>query len=309
MAFQFQQKDVETLAALAHFRLATADQMAYVRGAATRQTMRRSLKRLEDRHLIGSKTRNVGRGRGRPEKLFFLEDIGLGVLKSRGVVPSKAELSQVSGERIHCQDHQLLINWLEIHLHNLSVSLSRLQVDTMSAGLPHSFRPSQTDGATKPSVRASFAGLRKAHTVPDLVCRIGDSEQAKDLLFFIEVDMGSEPAASPKRAPNDFRQKIECYREYFRSGAYKQFGSVWDCEFHGFRLLVLSNTHSGASRLGRLIQEMRPSEFVWLTHETLLTDDGAGADIWSRGGRTDRPAESILGPMLSHASPLPPLKP
>ena len=154
----------------------------------------------------------------------------------------------------------------------------------------------------------ALGGLRKDGLVPDLVFRIRSAEERKSLLFFLEVDMGTETVASPKRTPKDFREKVGKYREQFRSGNYKSFQPVWKATFRGFRLLVLANSLARCEALCSLVREMRPSDFVWLVPESLLAGRGLSDAIWARGGRTDRPAESILGKQMSKTDPLPELK-
>jgi len=51
--------------------------------------------------------------------------------------------------------------------------------------------------------------------LPDAVFAITHAELKKSLLFFLEVDMGTETAASPRRVTrNDRRTKILLYRAY-----------------------------------------------------------------------------------------------
>ena len=52
------------------------------------------------------------------------------------------------------------------------------------------------------------------------------------------------------------------------------------------------------------IQQMRPSNFVWLTECSCLFPDGVSAEIWAGGGDLNGPQRSILGSLCCRA-PLP----
>ena len=47
--------------------------------------------------------------------------------------------------------------------------------------------------------------------IPDGVCTITNRDQEKTVLFFLEVDMGTESATSPKGDPTAIEQKILNY--------------------------------------------------------------------------------------------------
>ncbi|MCY2953519.1 MAG: hypothetical protein NTU53_16300 [Planctomycetota bacterium] len=95
---------------------------------------------------------------------------------------------------------------------------------------------------------------------PDGVLSITHAAQQKAVLFFLEVDRGSQTLASPGRGCADIRQKILNYQGYFRSPRYKRYQQVWNCHSRGFRLLFLAKTAERLSALCRLVQEMQPSD-------------------------------------------------
>jgi hypothetical protein len=136
------------------------------------------------------------------------------------------------------------------------------------------------------------------------VFTIADSVAGKTCLFFLEVDRGTETIASPKRDMTDVRQKIVNYQWYFHSGGYKRYEEVFTANLCGFRLLFLASTHGRLVALCKLAQEMKPSNFVWLTECGRLFADGASAEIWATGGDLHGPPRSILGSLCCRA-PLP----
>ena len=143
--------------------------------------------------------------------------------------------------------------------------------------------------------------------IPDGVFSIRNEEISKTLLFFIEVDMGTETIASMDRETKDIRQKILNFQTLFHSSHYKRYEHIFDSKLNGFRLLFLTNTISRKAALCRLVREMPPSDFIWLTDQERMFSQGASAQIWARGGRYDDPPQSILGPMLACETPVSPI--
>jgi len=140
---------------------------------------------------------------------------------------------------------------------------------------------------------------------PDCVMALTHKGIHKTLLFFLEVDMGTETLASPKRTKVDVRQKVVNYQTYLRFKRYRRYEHLWNCSLNGFRLLFLAYGPGRLASLCRLVRDMPPSDFIWLTDRRLLLSKGVWADIWSRGGRHDVPPQSILGSQMPELSPTP----
>ena len=146
--------------------------------------------------------------------------------------------------------------------------------------------------------------------MPDGVFFIHDSEQEKSVLFFLEVDMGTETLADPQREGKDLRQKIANYRALYRSGEYEVFGRTWKMRFVGFRTLFLTNNSERLVSVCRLVRELAPADFVWVTDQSRMFRQGSADSIWARGGDLlGKPPESILNSRLACPSPLPQVLP
>lgn len=143
---------------------------------------------------------------------------------------------------------------------------------------------------------------------PDGVLSITDGKQEKTLLFLLEVDMGTEPLTTATGTNGDVRQKILKCQAHFRQQRYNRYERTWDCELNGFRLLILTTTETRMTALCRLIREMPPTDFVWITDGDTMLQNGLAANIWTRGGHQDGPKESILGPTMVCPSPILPIK-
>ena len=308
MAFVLNKNDQEFLTNLAEHRVLTVTQIAAL-SRRSPQGMRRRLRTLEREQLVRTGARGFGHSRGRPENLISLAERGVEVLRDKGVLPREVPSERVVADATHGQDHQLLVNWLRVHLAEMERAIPQLAVRFLSPTSP--FLPLSPDGSPIVSDRVSVAGARREpiRFTPDGVFSISDRESRKTLLFFVEVDMGTETLASPRRHQRDVRQKIVNYQAYFRSGRYKRYQNDWSCELNGFRLLFLTTSAGRLADLCRLVQAMPPSGFVWLTDERRMFEHGVSAAIWARGGRDRDNLQSILGREMAQPAPLAAQKP
>ncbi|MGA2497744.1 MAG: hypothetical protein ABSH20_08385, partial [Tepidisphaeraceae bacterium] len=130
----------------------------------------------------------------------------------------------------------------------------------------------------------------------------------KTLLFFLEVDMGTESIQSERPDASNIRGKFDAYITCFASGAYKRFEHVFCSSLNGFRVLLVCNSLGRFRALCRHIAQWPDSGFVWVTHEQCLHEYGLGAPIWAPGGRLDVAPQSLLGstmpPKLARQVPL-----
>lgn len=88
--------------------------------------------------------------------------------------------------------------------------------------------PQGPDGRALTHEEASFTepGKRTSGFVPDGVLWITHAGRQMTLLFFLEVDMGTEPIASGRSRSLDIRQKILNYQSCFRMRRYERYEQV-----------------------------------------------------------------------------------
>jgi hypothetical protein len=303
MSFRLKETDCNVLECIAEHRVLTVSQIAAI-FHKSRQVTRRRLHDLEEGGLIEIVGTEFGRGRGRPENSLGLTERGIDILKERGLLGQDLPYEKVLGDSLFASVHQLLLNWFRIHLKEIERALSRLSIKVFAQNSP--CLPKDQNGriliADCSPVPGS--GMRGIMFTPDAVFAIADSVGGKTCLFFLEVDRGTETIASPKRDMTDIRQKIVKYQWYFQSGGYKRYEEVFAAKLNGFRLLFLTSTHGRLVALCQLAQEMKPSNFIWLTECRRLFTDGSSAEIWARGGDLQAPQQSILGSLCCRA-PLP----
>jgi len=307
MTFKFNKNDHQVLTAIAEHRVLTASQVTAIQ-RKSRQVVRRRLAQLESAGFIVSTVRGFGQRRGRPEKLVTLTQEGANLLSSKYPVLRGIPINKINAEKIRCIEHQLLANWFRIHLDEIESAMPEYSIRFLSPDSPFLKREnSDIPLIFEPSPAGKNAQNSSGFT-PDGVFSITNREKQITLLFFLEVDMGTESVASLKRNPRDIRQKVINYQEYFRNNRYNRYEKYWDCNLKGFRLLFLTNTNSRLVVLSRLVQEMPPSRFIWLTSLEQMFSHGLSAEIWTRAGKQEAPSGSILGPSACR-TPVMPLKP
>ncbi len=293
MAFRFKAGDYKILESIAEYRMMTVSQMS-VLFSQTRQSLWRRLRTLEKEQLLVVRQHEFGRGRGRPEKLVSLALRGVEALKRNSKLRSDISPDVVMAEKIHCVDHQLLLNWIRLHLNHIQTVLPRLNIQFLSHSSPYLAKSKSEHPLTTDFVQVERNPDKVVKFTPDGVFSIKDTVEDQTLLYFLEVDCGTETIASVRRKPTDIRQKILNYGNYFDSGRYKRYEELWNCELYGFRLLFVTNTMERLAALCKLVREMPPSDFIWLTNQSRIFPCGISSEIWSRGGHIDNAPESII---------------
>jgi len=303
MTIKLNKNDRQLLATIAEHRVLTTSQVTAIQHKS-RQVVRRRFRQLEETGVIVTAPRELGHRRGRPEKMISLSQEGANRISDDYPVLRGMPIHQINGDKIRCMEHQLLTNWFRIHLAQIECVIPEFSIQFLSpespflkrdkTDIPLIFEPPYDKGQNQ----------KAGGFTPDGVFSIAHAGRQKTLLFFIEVDMGTESMATLKRESRDIRQKVINYQEYFRSNRYKRYEEHWNCNFKGFRLLFLAHTNSRLAVLSRLAREMPPSQFIWLTSLDQMFARGLSAEIWIQGGRQEAQPGSILGPSLACQVPI-----
>lgn len=296
--------DSDILLDLADYRLLSASQFGILHHYSSKRATRRRADDLVRQGLAEIQPCRGSDRPGRPETVLGISRKGYTVLRTDGLLPVDVGLGQVDGKSIvNAASHQLLMNWFRVHLIHLVREFPRVEVQFLTN---NSFV--SLDAGSGQSILQDEVPLPGHDTpqrfIPDAAFTLSDTERALTVLFFLEVDMGTEPMARSPRKGADVRRKTACYQAYFRSAGYKKYERIWSVELDGFRTLFLTN---GQSRMGALCNTIRclpPCGFIWVTTEQLMFSNGVSGDIWAQGGRSEDGLQSILG-SLSRPAPLP----
>jgi len=295
--------DIEILRHIAELKILTATQIAALT-QRSRQVVRRRLRYFVKEKLVAATSREFGAGPGARENVVTATEKALVLLSSKKKIACDAAGFEAKAVEPLFIEHELLVNWFFIHLVHVQRSENRLKVQH------HIPRPNclAAGKSTGPSLVARFttsqAGDESYVIIPDGVFTVSDREKGKTLLFFVEVDRGTEPLVNTKRIPGDIRHKIICYQKVFQSGRYKGYEKTFQAKFHGFRLLFLLTESGRMKAVCELVQRMTPSDFIWATTRDKMDKYGLSAKIWARGGQNEKTPESILGRLAFESSVL-----
>jgi len=298
MANKITNGDIKLLSSIAEYKFLTVKQLAAITQRSM-QVIRRRIRTLRDERLISLKERDFGGISGRLEYISFLTEKGLKLIREKEILSAHAKyITDKTTESIFI-DHDLLVNWFFIHL----LQIERENQCLSTRHLTISSHNLNKGNAENPLIMERFSSDEASENshfmIPDGVFIITDKQSGKTLLFFIEVDMGTETLVNSKGEPNDVRQKIINYQALFGTGKYKRYEKIFKAKLNGFRLLFLSNTPARLNALCKLVREMPPTDFVWLADQDQMFSNGLSAEIWVRGGKDNEQLQSVLGHKLT----------
>ena len=297
MANKITNGDLELLSWIAEYKFLTVKQLGAL-SQRSRQIIRRKQRDLASGSYITIQEQAFGGGPGRPENIVLLTEKGLKFLKGKNVLSIHARYVTNKTKGPIFVSHDLLVNWFFIHL----IQIGRENPLLSTQHLTISSHKLKKGSSEKPLLLERFSSHQSSEIysmIPDGVFVVNDKESGKSLLFFLEVDMGTETLVNSKGKPTDLRQKISNYQALFGAGLYKRYEKIFNVSLNGFRLLFLSHTPARLKALCRLVREMPPTDFIWLTDQDQMFSHGIGAEIWVRGGKDDLKQQSILRDKLA----------
>ena len=297
MTTRITQDDLDLMMALAEHRVLTKGQIARL-FARNERALRDRLSTLSKESYVQVQRISASK-RGRPESQTYLTVQGVNLLKDRGILPDDIGAKRTVPDQLTWSMHHRALNDIRVELAILPKLLPTLKVAFL------------TD--TSPMLRTTRAGqifvadwLDRAdgggdsqHLIPDGAFMIRHETRNTALLFFLEIDMGTETLASQKGERTDVRHKLDAYQDYFRSGKSSRYGEAWQCRFRGFRVLFVTHPAGRRDAICRLVTTRAPLDFIWVADHDQLVSQGLAAPVWCRGGRMDSPETSILGSEVS----------
>jgi len=285
-------KEMAVLETLAEYKLMTLIQL-HIRCFSSIQMAGRIIRDLAQQKLIDVSPRAFGQSTGRPENVYSLNANSIKLLKDAGYLDKDISTSHFAEIKQRCLEHQLLANWTRIHLNQIAIKQPDLKVDYLSP-------VSHYDSCKIPIETQELASA----LIPDGVFAITSAAQKKTLLFFLEIDMGTETLFSRDPEILDIKSKILSYQYIYRSSLYKKYESQFQATLNGFRTLFIADTAIRFEQLCRLIRSVRSTAFIWLTDQESMFNNGISDKIWIMGGDTEKGSYSILGPTLTFKNPL-----
>ena len=294
-------KDVKLLSYIAEYRYLSVKQLSAL-SQRSDQVIRRRLRNFLKENLIFAEKQGFGHEPGRRENIFILTEEGMNILEDRRILSKHAAYVTDKTSGSIFIEHELLVNWFIIHLLQICRDNPRFQTQHLTKS-SHDLKIGNDDKLLLMERFSVGKSLNEIHSmIPDGVFTITDNESEKSLLFFLELDMGSERLIGKDLHSITIQQKIINYQLLFHEGHYKRYENIFNAELNGFRLLFMTNTTARMKSISNLVQETPPSKFIWITDQEKMFSRGIAADIWAKSGKYDQPSESILGKKLAFES-------
>jgi len=292
-------KEISLLLLLAEYRELLTDQIAHINNVGRRAVQKR-INKLMTEGLVDVSSHYLGLRKGRPENVISLNDFGFQYLKSKGKLDGKSDTDNLSVAKT---SHDILLNWFRIHLLKLDKDNTDFQTEFISSN--SLCLPMQENGFSYIAETIKIKNIEITF-VPDGVFKISSQTQNKSLLFFLEVDMSTEPLTTKIPEKESIQQKINNYQLLFYTEKYKRYETILDSQFNGFRVLFLTNVQKRKLEITNFLKNYS-HDFIWVTDQDQLFKTGLGSKIWNRGGNPSD-SHSIIGPTLANENPLPRLK-
>ena len=289
--YKLTSKDRSLLLQIAEYRILLIDQIAMLNNIGKR-AVQKKVNTIYKNGILNFSPRNFGINRGRPENICSLSKRGVQLLQGENIIPLNIHFQRITIEGLYNIEHELLVNWFQIYLDQILQKTSNFKIKFLSPNTP--FLPLKKSGmpAISDNIRSNSKNIE---FIPDGVFSIASKKQNKSLLFFLEVDMGTESVISSRSIVETISQKIFNYKAYHLSRKYERYEKIFGYSFNGFRVLFLTNNASRRSTLSRFIFADKTNDFIWITDQEKMFQHGIGSNIWTRGGDISSSPESILG--------------
>lgn len=143
-------------------------------------------------------------------------------------------------------------------------------------------------GRFSPEIKSAVKGKAPSFVPDGVMCLSKRQGKGKRLLFFVEVDRGTE-------APSVVLSKVRAYCRYYDSRGYEKYDSVFHAQFQGFRLLLVCNDSERQERLFSVIKDARIPDigFVWISHDAITAKGCLSERAWRVPG--EKKMKAILG--------------
>lgn len=297
--------DIQILGEIAEKKISTPLQISILCNRS-QQTIRRRLRFLFNRGLVSIRERVFAEKPGRKGNILIISEKGLKILQHEKVLSDHA--LYVTDKTIGSLsiEHELLVNWVLISVTEIQEITGQFKVLVLT----NSSHILKSGSPENPFISEKFfkrdSPDQSFILLPDGVFMISDKNTGKTLLFFLEVDMGTETIVSPSHQSGDLNNKVIKYKHLFEHHNFHKYNMFFDYEIKGFRLLFVTSTKSRMLSISNFVQEIKPSDFIWVTSKSDVLSKGIAAKIWARGGILNKNPESILGEKFAFGSPLTP---
>jgi len=292
VAWQATQRDLDLLATVAEYRVLTPQMLATILGRNVR-ALRRRVSALMHADLLVADRRYPRFALGRPERMLSLSVRGAELLMELNILSPRTEPKRAMRPADALLKHLMAMNELRTQLSQIPRIQPELSVRFLSSTSP--FLPTWAKGRPIVYDRFRDSDGRQCSLIPDGALALSHATLGKTLLFFVEIDMGTETLVSSSGHRGDLWHKVVTYQAYYACNAYKRYEKIWNSQLHRFRVLLLANSRGRAGAISRLLRDVGTTDFILVADQAHMMTDCVWAAIWRPGGKLDQPEVSILG--------------
>jgi len=246
--------------------------------------VRRKLRDLVARGILGCFDSPPSGKAGRPEKVYYIKKAALKRLLPwlgiehcwEGYTLSAAP----SGTFIHhhLEINDFLLKW------KVATEVRRLSWDFIAEyHMVREVGEKTPQKCTKVECRHPHNPVKDLTIVPDWANTLENPKTCECALFLGELDRGTEPKRSRKAVEHrtDVRSKLLAYLELLDADGLDLFARRFGHEFNGFRVLVVS---SRPEAINEVCREINTADTVWVAHRDEITPENIFGPIWTVPG-------------------------
>jgi hypothetical protein len=286
-------RDVEALLSIARYRFLTPSQIERLHFPNLKKAQLR-LKFLFESGLVGRVAQPSPIIQGKSEFVYFLKKKSLEALECLNGSFSGSQSNLIIPSHIP----RAINHFLDINSAGIAFEVSAARTADSACPIKCHFIPeylkevSERDGRLRKAIDAhSFNGKKlpdENRIKPDFVMAL-DKGEGRKLLFFGEIDRGTESILSASADKYCLKRKIGAYVACFDNGHYKAYEKNFGAAFNGFRVLFITTTEERLRNVLDALTSFDDVAFFWLTTLDKLDGDVLTSRIW----RTASPGEKL----------------
>jgi DNA-binding MarR family transcriptional regulator len=279
------------------YRFLTIGQYARI-ASLNHDTATKQLRRFEERGLLGYFGNTGIRGYGKTPKVYFLTRKGFELLRRESEIPPEliGNYKEVKVESRWSPQMYHRLRTVDLMISAECAVKKRPQLSMVATFLEY-LRVRRGNHVTRETTDY-VAGEETAENriIPDAALILENIETKKRALFFVEMDMATEPIVSriTRDTRHTIQQKLRQYDRYLKSLRYKETYAAYG-DFRSFTLLFVTLSAERVNNIRRDMQEL-PAElsnyYRFTTFEAAMGD--FFSTIWNSRSLADTTVYSLV---------------
>lgn len=135
---------------------------------------------------------------------------------------------------------------------------------------------------------------RELAFIPDIVVCL--EREGRKALFFVEIDLGTEPLEASYGSRRDFYLKLMAYSVCSRDRCFERWSREFSYDFSGFRLLVVTSSEERLANISKIVarDDVGIDDMVLLSTVEKLENNSVLGGVWRMPGDANGKMHSIV---------------